>query len=184
MKPVIFPLWKKFEIFLKVLSNLKLEGQGHGIITRDNTHTSPRAILLHSSLLGGYKIMRQTVIYIYFWVSNINPQWWFHSTLIFVEFEIYQCLKWPTKDELLQVGIFFAFNFLPWDFLSIKRLEIEKTKTTLYTTFKTDTIKVVFVFWFQTFLLSKIPREVNWVRFSCFNSALLILFKNRSQGWF
>ena len=34
------------------------------------------------------------------------------------------------KAEFQQVGIFFAFNFLPWDFLLIKKLEIEKTKTT------------------------------------------------------
>ena len=34
------------------------------------------------------------------------------------------------KVELPQVSIFFALNFLPWDFLLIKKLEIEKTKTT------------------------------------------------------
>ena len=32
----------------------------------------------------------------------------------------------------------FTLNFLPWEFLLIKKLEIEKTKTTEYTTFKTD----------------------------------------------
>ena len=41
------------------------------------------------------------------------------------------------KAELPQV-FFFSLNFLPWEFLLIKKLEIEKTKTTLYTTFKTD----------------------------------------------
>ena len=30
------------------------------------------------------------------------------------------------KAELLQVGIFFALNFLPWEFLLVKKLEIEK----------------------------------------------------------
>ena len=49
------------------------------------------------------------------------------------------------KAELPKVGIFFALNFLPWEFLLIKKLEIEKTKTTKYTTFKTDMIKVVLV---------------------------------------
>ena len=29
-------------------------------------------------------------------------------------------------------------NFLPWEFLLIKMLEIQKTKTSEYTTFKTD----------------------------------------------
>ena len=50
------------------------------------------------------------------------------------------------KAEFQQVGIFFAFNFLPWDFLLIKKLKIEKTKTTFYATFKTDIIQVVLVF--------------------------------------
>ena len=35
----------------KVLSNLELEGQGRGIINGSDTPPSPRAILLHSSLL-------------------------------------------------------------------------------------------------------------------------------------
>ena len=37
-----------------------------------------------------------------------------------------------TKAELPQVGryFFFALNFLPWEFLLIKKLEIEKTKPT------------------------------------------------------
>ena len=36
--------------------------------------------------------------------------------------------KRPFKVELLQVGIFFALNFLPWEFLLIKKLEIEKLR--------------------------------------------------------
>ena len=50
------------------------------------------------------------------------------------------------KAESQQEGIFLALNFLPWEFLLIKKLEIEKPKTTQYTTFKTDIIKVVLVF--------------------------------------
>ena len=58
----------------------------------------------------------------------------------------------PNKAELPLEGIFFALNFLPWKFLLVKKLEIEKTKTTKYTTFKTDIIKVVLVFFdFQLF---------------------------------
>ena len=38
--------------------------------------------------------------------------------------------KEATKAELPKVGIFFALNFLPWEFLLIKKLEIDKTKTT------------------------------------------------------
>ena len=52
----------------------------------------------------------------------------------------------------------FTLNFLPWEFLLVKKLKIKKTKTTNYTTFKTDLIKVVLV--------------SNWMQFSCSNSAL------------
>ena len=49
-------------------------------------------------------------------------------------------------------GIFFALNFLPWEFLLVKNLEIEKPKTIEYITFKIDIIKVVLVFFdFQLF---------------------------------
>ena len=40
------------------------------------------------------------------------------------------------KAELLKVGIFFTLNFLPWEFLSIRKLEIEKTKAMYYISFK------------------------------------------------
>ena len=32
------------------------------------------------------------------------------------------------KAELPKVGIFFALNFLPWEFLLIKKLEIKKLR--------------------------------------------------------
>ena len=40
-------------------------------------------------------------------------------------------------------------------FLLVKKLEIEKTKTTEYTTFKTDIIKVVLVFSISNFFTNK-----------------------------
>ena len=55
------------------------------------------------------------------------------------------------KAELLLEGIFFALNFLPWEFLLVKMLEIEKTKTTKYTTFKTDNKSGLSFFDFQYF---------------------------------
>ena len=48
-----------------------------------------------------------------------------------------------------------AINFLPWEFLLVKKLEIEKTKATQYTTFKTDIIKVVLVFSISNFFTNK-----------------------------
>ena len=60
-----------------------------------------------------------------------------------------------TKAELLLEGIFFALNFLPWEFLLVKKLEIEKNKTTKYTAFKADIIKVVLVFSISNFFNKK-----------------------------
>ena len=50
---------------------------------------------------------------------------------------------------------YFTLNFLPWEFLLIKKLDFEKTKTTLHTTFKTDIIKVVLVFSISNFFTNK-----------------------------
>ena len=68
------------------------------------------------------------------------------------EIEFIQALKMPGKTPFLNIiylswitvcrVFFFALNFLPWDFLFIKKLEIEKTKTTQCTTFKTDMINM------------------------------------------
>ena len=60
------------------------------------------------------------------------------------------------KAELPLESIFLALNFLPWEL--VKKLEIKKTKTTKYTTFKTEIIKVVLVFfYFQLFYKWKFP---------------------------
>ena len=57
-----------------------------------------------------------------------------------------------SKAELLQLN---GTQFLPWEFLLIKKLEIGKTKTTKYTIFKTDIIKVVLVFSISNFFTNK-----------------------------
>ena len=46
-----------------------------------------------------------------------------------------QILASGHKAELLQEGIFLTLNFLPWESLLIKKLEIKKTKTTEYNNF-------------------------------------------------
>ena len=56
-----------------------------------------------------------------------------------------------SKAELPLEGTFFALNFLPL----IKKLEFKKTKTSLYTTLKTDIIKVVLVFSISNFFTDK-----------------------------
>ena len=52
-----------------------------------------------------------------------------------------------SKAELLQVGIFFLIHLFAWEILLIKKkLAMEETKTTQYSTFKTDMIKVGLIF--------------------------------------
>ena len=56
----------------------------------------------------------------------------------------------------------------------MKKLEIEETKTTQYSTLKTDTIKVGLVFSISHFFITKMARANKWMRKkipSCSNSA-------------
>ena len=55
-----------------------------------------------------------------------------------------------TKAELLKEGIFFLIHLFARDILVMKKLEIEETKTTWYSTFKTDKIGLS-LFDFQLF---------------------------------
>ena len=59
---------------------------------------------------------------------------------------------------------YFALNFFPWELLLIKKLDFEKTKVTLLTTFKTDIIKVVLVFLISNFSINKNSQERKYVR--------------------
>ena len=60
---------------------------------------------------------------------------------------------------------YFALNFLPWEFLLIKKLDFEKTKPTWYSTFKTDITKVGLVFSISNFFINKISNANKWMRF-------------------
>ena len=64
----------------------------------------------------------------------------FLGNLLLFSVEIVEKL-FQTKADLPLEGIFFALNFLPWEFLLIKKLEIEKTKTT----FIISVLKVVYL---------------------------------------
>ena len=73
--------------------------------------------------------------------------WLLHNGLkSFCEIAFEFVWSWMTESRY-----FNALNFLPSEFLLIKKLEIKKTNTT----FKTDIIKGVLVFWFPTFFISK-----------------------------
>ena len=69
------------------------------------------------------------------------------------------------KAELLQVDILFLIHLFAGEILLLKMLEIEETKTTQYTTFKTDIIKVSLVFSISNFSISKISHANKWMRF-------------------
>ena len=49
---------------------------------------------------------------------------WKHSS------KIWQNITWVKLNYILQVGIFFLIHLFAWDFLLLKNLEIEETKTT------------------------------------------------------
>ena len=69
---------------------------------------------------------------------------------------LFACVQLNYRKKLF---FFFALNFLPWEFLFVKKLEIEKTKTTKYTAFKTDIIKVVLVFSISKFFTNENSQE-------------------------
>ena len=64
------------------------------------------------------------------------------------------------KAELVQVDILFLIHLFAGEILLLKMLEIEETKTTQYTTFKTDIIKVGLVFSISNFSSNKIAHAV------------------------
>ena len=66
-----------------------------------------------------------------------------------------------TKAELLQVGIFFHIHLFAREILLIKKLEIEETKITQYSTFKTG----AHLFSVSNFFINKISRSKKWIRF-------------------
>ena len=55
------------------------------------------------------------------------------------------------KAELLREGIIFLIHLFARAILSMKKLKIEETKATKYSTFKTDVIKVGIVFSISNF---------------------------------
>ena len=86
------------------------------------------------------------------WIKNFKKPIWrpIETTLFYTAGQLS-----VAKAELPLEGIFFPLYFLPWEFLIVKKLEIGKTKTTKYTTFKTDIIKVVLVFSISNFFTNE-----------------------------
>ena len=88
----------------------------------------------------------------------------------------------PLKLNHRKTLFYFALNFLPWEFLIIKKLDFEKTKATYYTIFKTDIIKVDLVYLISNFLINKKVRQIVGVWFTC-NDLALAIYLLRSQIW-
>ena len=71
-----------------------------------------------------------------------------------------------TKAELLKVGIFFPHPFICMrNFITKKVGNRRETKTTKYSIFKTDIIKVGLVFSISNFFINKISHANKWMRF-------------------
>ena len=88
-----------------------------------------------------------------------------------------------TKAKLLLLKLIHLFAR---KVLLVKKLEIEETKTTYYSTFETDLVKVGLVFSISNFFITKTFLASKWMRKkipSCSNSALIrkSFFLNRSH---
>ena len=84
-------------------------------------------------------------------------------------------LKWAPKAKSLLLNLIQIFARAV---LVMKKLEIKETKTTQYSTFKTDTIKVGLVFSISHFFITKTARANKSMGKkipSCSNSALVVL---------
>ena len=84
------------------------------------------------------------------------------------------CCVW-TKAELLQEGIFFLLQLFARDVLVMKKLEIEETKATWYSTFKTDIIKVGIVFSISNLFIKESSLANKCMSFTYSNSAIRYL---------
>ena len=77
-----------------------------------------------------------------------------------------------TKAKLQKKVFLFLIHLFARDILLMKKQEIEETKTTQYSTLKTDTIKVGLLFSISNFFTKKSPLANKWMSFSYSNSAL------------
>ena len=64
------------------------------------------------------------------------------------------------------------FSSFARNILSMKKLEIQETKITVYSTFKTDIIKVGLVFWISNLLIEESSLANKWMSFSYSDSVL------------
>ena len=98
------------------------------------------------------------------------------SNYFFLQFML--CFR--HKAELRHEGKIFLIHLFARAILLMKKLKIEETKATQYSTFKTDIIKVGLVFSISNFFINKIALANIWMSFSCSNLALVLecLFMN------
>ena len=68
------------------------------------------------------------------------------------------------KAKLQKEGIFFLIHLFARDILFMKKLRSKRTMTTLYSTFKTDMIKLGLVVRISNFLITKTSLANKWMR--------------------
>ena len=106
-------------------------------------------MLFQKMMIGGQKVLKIIIANFKNLKLKSIPQ------LVKLICRNWNVLRQYPKAELQLEGIFFTLMFLPREFLLVKKLEIKKTKTTKYTTFKTDIIKVILVFSISNFNTNK-----------------------------
>ena len=83
------------------------------------------------------------------------------------------CFVYFKAQLKLKRRYFFLVHLFAREKLLMKKMEIEETKTTQYSTFKTDILKVGLVFSISNFFIYKCSLVNKWMSFSCSNSALV-----------
>ena len=90
--------------------------------------------------------------------KNVTKGWITNKVQAWVDYIIHLDFKAIIKAKLLLLKLIHLFAR---KVLSVKKLEIKETKTTWYSTFKTDIIKVGLVFQFPTFSSMKCFWQIN-----------------------
>ena len=89
---------------------------------------------------------KQPVSMVFVWKLSKYEFWSYKQTM---------CTFILIKPNLREQVLFSRTDFLPWEFLLVKKSEFDKPKPIQYTTFKTDIIKGVLVFSISNFFINK-----------------------------
>ena len=110
-----------------------------------------------------------------------KPLFWFRSNTVNQNGQYFRADTVTSRNHISKGGIYCnkakllllkLIHLFATEVLLVKKLEIKETKTTWYSIFKTDIIKVGLVFSISNFLMNEICLANKWMSFSCSSSAL------------